>query len=78
MFRIVTQAVCSRCRRAAPGVVGSTAQYSDAVQQALAKGWTKRRASALYAYQYYCPGCSAHHDAIMEERFPIMELSTDH
>lgn len=74
-FFVVTRVVCNRCGRHGPGVPGEYDAKSAAVEQAKAKGWTKRRQSTLYQYDHYCPGCSA--DPPMPHP-PIVELSTDH
>ena len=70
-FFVMTRVMCNKCGRLGPGISGHPARYNAAVEYALERGWTKRRESTIYQYDYYCPGCSAHHAAIMDARFPI-------
>lgn len=71
-FHVVTRVMCNTCRRVGPGVSGEHDEKSAAVTRAIERGWTKRRESTIYQYDYYCPGCSASFAR------SIMELSTDH
>lgn len=51
-FFVVTRVACNRCGCLGPGISGEYDAKSAAVQQALAKGWTMRRESTIYAYEF--------------------------